>query len=349
MHPPSLRLAPLLLVLACGGAGDDPHSTDASTTGDLPSTTSTTTTLTSSSGTTALPTTGPASTGVADSTGPADSTGAPDTGDPPVEPIRGVTIDAIDPLPDILDALGALHRKPTTRVVFDEFVPAADYVDAVGQIAGVSFVMGELLDSFYVAQYSLAEYDARAEEYLDAMADVVDIWEIGNEINGEWVCAENADACTPEQTAAVVAKIQAAYDRVKARGEPAALTLYYNQDCWSAPDNEMFAWAAANVPAAMKQGLDYVLVSYYEDDCNGLQPDWPAVFAELRALFPGARLGVGECGTTDPDRKAEFVTRYYGMTIDDPGFVGGWFWWYFRQDMVPKTSPLWQVLDDALP
>lgn len=209
--------------------------------------------------------------------------------------------------------------------------------------------MGELLDSYYVLEYTPAEYDARAAEYLAALADVVDIWEVGNEINGEWLCDPDAGDCTPEGTAEVVAKMQAAYTRVKALGEPAALTLYYNEDCWSAPEHEMFTWAAANIPTEMKAGLDYVLVSYYEDDCNGLQPDWPAVFAGLRALFPDARLGIGECGTTDPAQKAAYVERYYGMTIADPGFVGGWFWWYFRQDMVPKTAPLWSVLDAALP
>lgn len=262
--------------------------------------------------------------------------------------LYGVTIDAIDPLPDIVDALATLHHRPTTRVVFDEFVPASDYSDAVVAIAEVSDVMGELVDSFYVAQYSEEEYAARAAEYLDTLGDAVAIWEVGNEINGEWVCAEDAESCTPEQTAAVVAKMQSAYELVVQRGGTTALTLYYNEDCWSSPDNEMFTWAEANIPPAMRDGLDYVLVSYYEDDCNDLQPDWPAVFAELAAMFPSAQLGIGECGTLDDTAKAEYVTRYYGMQIDEPRFVGGWFWWYFRQDMVPRTMPLWTVLDDAL-
>ncbi len=47
-----------------------------------------------------------------------------------------------------------------------------------------------------------------------------------------------------------------AYDLVKMRGKRAALTLYYNRDCWSAADHEMFTWANANIPADMKTGLD---------------------------------------------------------------------------------------------
>ena len=284
------------------------------------------------------------------SDGGVDGTDGSSGGGSSSEPIYGVTIDAIDPLPEIVDALASLHRKPTTRVVFDEFVPAVEYVDAVTEISAVSFVMGELLDSFYVAQYSPAEYADRTDEYLDAMADVVDIWEIGNEINGEWLCAPGADSCTAGQTAEVVEKISSAYQAVKARGGRTALTLYYNEDCWSAPDNEMFTWAEANVPAELKAGLDYVLVSYYEDDCNDLQPDWAAVFAQLAVMFPSASLGIGECGTTNDGAKQEFVQRYYGMgaRLSQERFVGGYFWWYFRQDMVPKSQPLWTTLDDAL-
>jgi hypothetical protein len=110
----------------------------------------------------------------------------------------------------------------------------------------------------------------------------------------------------------------------------------------------MFTWAQANVPDRMKQGLDYVWISYYEDDCNGLEPDWQAVFTRLAAAYPGAKLGFGECGTTMTARKADYVKRYYGMKLDVPRFVGGYFWWYFHEDMVPMTRPLFAVLSAAM-
>ena len=56
------------------------------------------------------------------------------------DPLYGVTIDAIDHLPAILTSLSSLSRTATTRVVFDEFVPPSDYVDAVSQISRVSYV-----------------------------------------------------------------------------------------------------------------------------------------------------------------------------------------------------------------
>jgi hypothetical protein len=98
----------------------------------------------------------------------------------------------------------------------------------------------------------------------------------------------------------------------------------------------------------MKNGLDYVLVSYYEDDCNNYQPNWQQVFDSLHVIFPNAKLGIGECGTTNANRKAEYITRYYTMNITTPNYIGGYFWWYYRQDCVPwNTKPLWQVLDNA--
>jgi hypothetical protein len=202
----------------------------------------------------------------------------------------------------------------------------------------VSYLMGEILDSAYVRRISVNGYLNRTTRYLDSMGDIVHIWEVGNEVNGEWLGT----------TSSVVAKISGAYDLVKARGKVTALTLYYNEECWSRRANEMFTWAQANIPARMKQGLDYVLISYYEEDCNDLRPDWPTVFAKLAAMFPNSKIGFGEVGTSDPARKAETLQRYYTMKIDQPNYIGGHFWWYYREDMVPWTLPLWSVLNTAI-
>lgn len=253
-------------------------------------------------------------------------------------PLYGVTVDDISRLPDITQSLGSLSKKPTTRIVFDENVDPSYYRNAAVAINKVSYVMGEILDSFYVKTYSVQAYTDRTRQYLNELSDVVDIWEVGNEINGEWL-GSNAD---------VVAKMTNAYDLVKSQNKAAALTLYYNQDCWSKRSNEMFTWANANVPYSMKQGLDYVFISYYEEDCNGLKPDWPAVFQKLSVMFPRSKIGFGEVGTSNRTKKAEYLTRYYTMKINVPNYVGGHFWWYFRQDMVPKTKALWSTLNSAI-
>ena len=252
--------------------------------------------------------------------------------------VWGLTLDAVNNLSAIVTSLQNLNKKPTTRIVFDEFVPATDYVTAVTQIHNVSFIMGELLDSYYMNKYSLSQYAARTNEYLNLLGSKVDIWEVGNEVNGEWL------GTTPD----VIAKIDTAYSIIKAQNKKTELTLYYNQDCWSNSNNEMFRWVNKNLSSKLRNGLDYVLVSYYEDDCNGLQPNWQKVFDSLHVLFPNSKLGIGECGTKTSGNKAAFISRYYKMNITTPNYVGGYFWWYFKQDCVPYTNALWTTFNNAI-
>jgi len=248
-------------------------------------------------------------------------------------PMVGVTIDDIDRLPSIVGSLQSISRKPTARIVFDEWIPATKYTEAVDEIYNVSYVMGELLDSYYVKDYSVNEYLKRTEEYLDTLGSKVDIWEIGNEINGNWL----------GDTPSVLAKMTGAYDMVSKRGGKTALTLYHDQESkW------MLSWADNNVPERMKQGLDYVFVSFYEDDQKDIKPDWPMVFKRLAIMFPNSKVGFGEVGTKYRSRKTAYIERYYNMKISQQNFVGGYFWWYFKQDMVPQSKPLLKTLNNAI-
>jgi hypothetical protein len=245
-----------------------------------------------------------------------------------------VTIDDVSALEDTVDSLRSLPTRPTARVVFDAHEPPERYAGPVKAIHEVSGVMGEILDSQGIAAIGVDAYRARARDYIDALGPDVDVWEIGNEVNGDWL------GPTPD----VVRKIAAAYDEARLHGVRTALTLHYDEGCGGAPDHEMFPWARAHLPAATREGVDEVLVSYYEDDCGGREPDWPAVFRHLARLFPRAALGFGECGTARGGAKEAQLVRDYRTRIDEPRFVGGFFWWYFREDMVPKTRPLWDVL-----
>ena len=277
------------------------------------------------------------------------------------EYIFGVTID--DPWyanevekNAIKDALAGHAVKPTVRFVFDECMnpvdkcvaacdecwDPSDYQEPLENIASAAFVMGEILDSSFVKDYTVDEYIERTNEYLNRFDDLVDIWEIGNEVNGDWLGAP----------ADVVAKIEGAYAAVKDRGRTAALNLYYNKSClYNKPEHEMFTWAQANISEEMRNGLDYVFFSYYEDDCENVihtQEEWQEVFDTLHALFPSAKLGFGEVGTIHSEKKAEYMQRYYSLDIKGDYYVGGYFWWYYKQDCVPKTTELWNTLNTIL-
>ena len=253
--------------------------------------------------------------------------------------IFGVTID--DPWGDrsaLIEAFSAHCRKPTARIVFDEGVAASEYETPVSELKPYCFIMGEILDSYYVKAYSVRQYLDRTTEYLDRFEEDVSIWEVGNEVNGEWL----------GETDSVVQKIEGAYSIVAGRGKTTALTFYYNKACYENPQNEMFTWINENVSDSLRQNLDYVLVSYYEDDCENTvltNSEWQAVFDSLHTLFPNSKLGMGECGTQIPSKKAAYMHRYYGMELSTPGYIRGYFWWYYKQDCVPASKALWDTLD----
>ena len=254
----------------------------------------------------------------------------------------GVTLDDVSDTAPIVASLEALPTKPTARVVFDPKTTPADYASAISALHPVSYLMGELVDSSAAKSYSVASYQEKTAKFVNAFGSQVDLWEVGNEVNGEWV----------GQTAQEVAKIKAAYEVVSDAGGRTALTLYYNPNCWEKKANEMFTWAQANVPAAMKAGLDYVFISYYPEDCNNYWPSqsgWQSVFDQLHRMFPNAGLGFGESGnSSDHDvvaQKVALLNRYYQLQIQGDDYVGGLFWWYYVEDALPyQGNPVWQAL-----
>ncbi|MGH3659101.1 MAG: hypothetical protein ACRDUA_20810 [Micromonosporaceae bacterium] len=284
-------------------------------------------------------------TGCGSPASPAGDAGTPHRPLPVDAPIYGVTSDDGYAAGPLAASAEHLSRTPTTRLVFDEHVPATEYQESVRRLRRSSYLMGLILDSYYVKEYSATEYADRVTDYLDAFGDQVDIWEIGNEVNGEWLG-------DPDD---VITKIASGYDQAEDRGHRTAMTLYYNPECWERSDHEMFRWAETHVPERMRTGLDYVWISYYEHDCEGQRfgvGHWRGVFDRLHRLFPNSRIGFGETGA-DPEssyrHKADYLRRYYGMPITTPGYVGGYFWWYYRQECLPWDSrKLWSVLDREL-
>jgi hypothetical protein len=260
-------------------------------------------------------------------------------------PLYGVTVDDVANIRQIVASLRHLPRMPTTRIYFDVNEPASYYATAVRELRPASYLMGELLDSSEETRMSAAAYQARVRSYLGAFAGKIDLWEIGNEVNGSWTGPYPV----------VSAKLTEAYRQVTARHERTALTLYDNAGCGDGPGElSPLAFSRRYVPAAVRDGLDYVFLSYYEDDCDGIRPStaaWTPYFADLHALYPDALLGFGEIGMNNPvtvvtmAAARSLVSYYYGLAIRLRYYVGGYFWWYYVEDCLPYTTkPLWRAL-----
>lgn len=277
-------------------------------------------------------------------------------------PMRGVTADSVADLPNLVAALRAHHAAPTVRIVMDPDRVPADYAPAIDRIRPHAYVMAQLLDSTAMAAFSTAQVRQRARDFTQALGGRVDVWEVGNELNGAWVGRNPAE---------INAKALAAWQVVAGeRHLRTAITLNY----WSGPDCYEKPWEptltfARGMSAPLRGGVDYVFLSIYETACDPVQrpssAKLAATLAALGRIFPKAQLGIGEIGAqgradglpADPTlaEKQVIARRYYGMQADlaarlGPRFVGGYFWWYYAEDAVPRlrAESLWPVLDELL-
>ena len=279
-------------------------------------------------------------------------------------PIYGVTLDDVSKPAAEVNSLSQMAQVPTARIVFDAGVRPSYYLKPIQQLRNVAYIMGELVDSSYMRQYTVNQIASWTQSYTKALGNLVDIWEIGNEVNGNWLGSNT------------LAKIEAMYDVVSAQGGATALTFFYEgepsepNNCIAADHggNDMFTWIRQqfqlNLPANQRSSetekirlnVNYVLVSWYPDQCPGETPNWPWVFGQLASIFPNSKVGFGELGTANPQYGSSFemneITQYYPMAKTISGlpasYIGGYFWWYFAEEMVPWGAPLSSVLNTAI-
>jgi len=263
--------------------------------------------------------------------------------------LYGVTADDVSNVGQIVASSRNLPETPVTRIYLDVTRPVGYYKTAISGLHPVSYLMGELLDSSDEQRIGTAAFGERVRSFLAAYGKQIDIWEIGNEVNGSWT--------GPYQD--VAAKLITAYKEVTARHGRTALTLYDDTGCGNGPGElDPITFTRAFVPPAVRGGLTYVFLSYYEGDCDGIRPGagtWTAYFEALHAVYPRARLGFGEIGLDHPVTRQTMSTAksmlsyYYGLPVHLPYYAGGYFWWYYYEDCLPyDTEPLWRALRAAV-
>jgi hypothetical protein len=277
-------------------------------------------------------------------------------------PVYGITLDDVTNVSAEVKALSQLVKTTTVRVVFDKKVSASYYKSAIQKLRSEAYIVGELIDSYYMKQFtSITSVQLWTNSYVTTLGSLVDVWEVGNEVNGSWLGTRPS----------VMSKVEAMYDIVAAKGGKTALTFFYEGEpsepynCIdrSGGGNDMFTWinqqfltSPTTETEKIRRGIDYALISWYPDQCPGENPNWSAVYAKLASLFPNAKVGFGELGTANPENGSSYevneISTYYpmGKTLASlpASYIGGYFWWHSAEEMVPWPGSLGLALNSAL-
>jgi hypothetical protein len=344
--------------------------------------------------------------------------------------VFGITITDTDPkfLEEAkrrIDELSSISKVPiVTRIVLDPIMKRETepdfryqldaYKSYIKEIQKVSCVMGELGDSYDLYNYfpytkkdgkpappranrTYLEWTNRA---VEALGQDVDVWEIGNELNGDWTgwkCDKNGKNCehedkTPEQKIEkqreVLRATEASYNeimRLKGLGKVkadalTAITLYYNEDadhhhCVDYDEARLNTWlkvADTTLNDTIKQKVDFVLLSFYESDCPQVDKSYRGIartFDSIRKVFKGEAtgFGFGEIGYKDQKCKGDgrvdnkncqaknpdYIRKYF-LYMDSCvrkelakeefqkprpiRYIGGYFYWWYLQDVVRSTK-----------
>lgn len=274
--------------------------------------------------------------------------------------IYGLTTESVGSLNSLVDSVDRHTKTATTRIVFQNGDNPSYYVNSVDRLRQVGYVMGEILDSSSMKRYTTQQYADRTRQYVNQFGNNIDIWEIGNELNGEWLGTQ----------ADILAKTQAAYDVVEKENSDknlrSAITLNYwpTSDCYakSWENTETFA---NSIPTEVQNGVDYILLSFYETACSPVAHptvnDVTNIMNKMKTIFPNAKVGFGEIGAQGVDdgfpapslaEKQRIANTYYGMHAQlkanlGSRYIGGYFWWYYFQDAVPynKTNSMWPTIE----
>ena len=249
--------------------------------------------------------------------------------------IYGVTLNDVTnvSISSVIAALDAMDQKPTVRIVMKPELNAEKYKNILKSIHGHAYIMLCPCDSSYLKHYkSVGKYVARFHQCVASLSPYVDIWETGNEINGEgWTGLSKKEAAK---------YMYSAWKYLYSKGMTTELTPYE----FSHGDQsiDMIPWLKKYVPQQMRDHIDHVLISYYDDDNKNGHDDWQSTFDQLAALFPNSRVGFGECGFSKPhaydDAFQNQVRSYYGLKPFNDQYEGGCFWWYWQEDCLPYNN-----------
>jgi hypothetical protein len=223
----------------------------------------------------------------------------------------------------VVTTLKPFNKKVWVRIVVDTGVPISEYVIPFKAIAAVAPVMCMLCDSFVFKDLTAEQYLARTIEIHKLLGAFISVYEIGNEINGDWLGTDVSN------------KVSVVRNYLGNNSLKTSLTMYSDElDSWK-------PWMTAN--ASVVSTVDWLLLSEYPADNNGHRVNFADFTKHCKSLNTKALIGWGECGIVTISKKVAEFNYYYKTQNDlyklDSRYLGGYFWWY-QKDFVSVTPKL---------
>lgn len=119
----------------------------------------------------------------------------------PLRPLYGVTITDIETIDDAIQKIQQLQVPITARVVIDDERSTKDYIEPIYKLSHSASIMIQVSDSYVekVKPLHFVDYISKCAWLLDEFIGIAEYFEIGNEINGDWLTREitaKVDACS---------------------------------------------------------------------------------------------------------------------------------------------------------
>lgn len=247
--------------------------------------------------------------------------------------LAGLTIDHPYDAPTVIRCLKEVPRRCALRVVWDapgdkpDWEGIKEFIRAVSPHADIWL---SLADSTALSSLPPKAMRARAKKAQAEVGYFLSGYEIGNEVNGNWLGQ------------GVAGRVRAAAEELKDR--PTLITYYLDGD---APE-QMARWAAKH-----ELQSTYAGISWYPNETPKFHPDWKAVIEKLyRTVY--CPILIGETGAESeikprPSAEAQIkvIEEMYALRPDVECFHGGYYFWSAYQVM-KEGGPVWGALKKAL-
>lgn len=232
----------------------------------------------------------------------------------------GITLDNIDaPMAPLKAAIRALPFRPMARVVVDNGRDLDDYNAPVRELRQVADIMLLVQDSYGEHTLSTAQYVAKCQYLMGMLGQVVNLWEIGNEVNGSWVSKD------------IWRKVTACQALAKTRGFQTAVTFWWDKALWN--------WLIDKP----RLGIDWAMLSCYPTRPSELSTmvaalDTGVPQKQILAATGAKDWAIGEYGEDEWARAGASARKLLVRSFEKYRYGG--FYWGFQKQCVPKHKVL---------